>query len=144
MSEVAIVSTKRAGLRPLGIAIAALGAVTAIVPISVYNAYEAMPHMVMKCLVTSYAEIAVGAAIAVLGVLYFLFQNARRRLIVSAAVAVLAALSLLFPTNFTGLCESEMMACRMITFPVLLVSAILIFAASGVGIVFARRALGQA
>jgi hypothetical protein len=114
-----------------------LGLAVAIVPILVYQTYEAMPDMEMKCLFTARLEIAAGAGIAALGALYFLFRSAAKRLVVSVLIAAAAALSLLLPTEFTGLCESAHMPCHMITLPVLTVTAVLLFVLAAAGGYFA-------
>lgn len=44
--------------RPPGIAVILLGLVVAIVPVLIYQTYEAMPDMEMKCLFTARVEIA--------------------------------------------------------------------------------------
>jgi hypothetical protein len=124
---------------PLGIVIAALGVVVAVVPILIYQTYEAMPDMTMQCLATARAEIWTGAGLAVVGVLYFLSKSSKVRLILSVIVAVIAALSLLFPTNWTGLCADAMMTCNMITFPVLIVSVIVLWVLAAAGIITSLR-----
>ena len=125
--------------RPIGIAVVILGLAVAIVPALIYQTYEAMPNMEMKCFFTARAEIVVGAGIAALGVLYFIFRSASKRLAVSILIAAAALLSLLFPTQFTGLCENAHMTCRMITLPVLTVAAVLLFALAAAGGYFAYR-----
>jgi hypothetical protein len=119
----------------------ALGLVIAIVPAAVYAAYEAMPDMVMQCLATAKAEIAMGAAVLILGVIYLLAGQAKVRLIVSGLAIPAAALSLLFPTNFTGLCADQHMSCHMITLPVLIISVVLVAGLGILGILSAVRAV---
>jgi hypothetical protein len=129
---------------PLGIVVAALGVVVAIVPTLIYQTYEAMPDMTMQCLATAHAEIATGAGLAVVGILYFLAKRPQTRLILSVLVAAIAALALLFPTNWTGLCESARMACHMITLPVLIVSVVVLWVLAAAGILTSLRKLKQA
>lgn len=126
-------------VRPLGIAFIILGLAVAIVPVMIYQTYEAMPDMEMKCLLTARVEIAVGTGIAILGALYFLFRSAAKRLVVSVLIAAAAVLSLLLPTQFGSLCEDAHMSCRMITLPVLTVTAVLLLALAAVGGYFAYR-----
>lgn len=125
--------------RPVGIAVIILGLVVAAVPVLIYQSYEAMPGMEMKCLFTARAEIAVGTGITTLGALYFFFRSAAKRLAISVLIAAAALLSLLFPTNFSGLCEDAHMTCRMITLPVLTVTAVLLFVLAAAGGYFAYR-----
>lgn len=124
---------------PLGIGIILIGLAVAIVPIAVYQAYEAMPTMEMKCLLAAQAAIVIGAGIAVLGILYFFLPSPLGRLIVAGLAAVAAVLSLLLPTQFAGLCEQAHMSCNMITLPVLIVSCVLLLALSAAGGYFALR-----
>jgi hypothetical protein len=124
---------------PLGVVVAALGVLVAIVPIAVYQTYEAMPDMVMQCYATARAEIAAGAGLVVLGIFYFLSKSANVRLVLSVLVAIVAALSLLFPTGWTGLCADAHMECHMITLPVLIVSVVLLWVLAAIGIFTALR-----
>jgi len=117
-----------------------LGLVIAIVPRLVYTTFEAMEHGQMDCYATSIAEIPVGAALTALSLIWFYrLRGDRPKVVFSVAFVALGALALLLPLKLTGLCGDPMMACRLITQPVLTVSAILIFITAGIHLFALRK-----
>jgi hypothetical protein len=137
----------------LGAGIIAIGVLVAAVPKTVYTLVEQtsdmmmgnmmMGNMVMQCHLTANIEIGVGLAILALGLLYVISKSTKIKLTASIFVLALAATSLLFPTNWTGLCESEHMACHMITLPVLIICTTILSIIALVGIAFSVRTLRQ-
>jgi hypothetical protein len=137
-------AASKAGKQYLGVPILAFGAVVAITPRLIYGMLESAHGMPMRCYATANAEIAVGAAIAVFGAIYFFSSSAKGRLAASLLAIVSALFALLFPTALTGLCGDAHMACHTLTLPMLIASSSLIFLFSIIGVVLSVRALLRA
>ena len=96
---------------------------------------SAMP-MVMKCRTSAKAELPVGIAIAVLGVLIIVSRSVKGRIGLSIASALGGLFALLVPTVLIGVCASEQMRCRVLTLPALIILSILVIFVSVVNIVY--------
>ena len=93
-------------------------------------------EMKMACFFTKKAEIGVGLVIAALGVIYFFLKNKDIRLGISIAQFLNAGLVLAFPAKLTGLCKMSDMACRVKTYPALIVLSVLLALTAAANIVF--------
>jgi hypothetical protein len=82
----------------------------------------------MKCHWTGLAEIGVGSLIALIGATLLFFASPKVRLGLSVAGCLAGVLALLYPTILIGGCGNETMACRVVTFPAIIVFSILVIA----------------
>jgi len=97
----------------------------------------------MACYYTAQAEIGIGILIAVLGVVYFFLKKESTRLGIAIAEFFTSGLVLAFPLKLTGLCKMSDMACRVKTYPALIVVAILLIVVSIIDIFFLARSEKQ-
>ncbi len=96
-------------------------------------------EMKMACFYTKEAEIGVGLVIAALGVIYFFLKNKDIRLGISIAELLNAALVLALPAKLTGLCKMSSMACRVKTYPALIVLSVLLAVSAAADIFLLAR-----
>ena len=115
-------------------AFALLGLLVILAPTVLFPVCES--DMKMACFFTKKAEIGVGLVIAALGVIYFFLKNKDIRLGISIAQFLNAGLVLAFPAKLTGLCKMSDMACRVKTYPALIVLSVLLALTAAVNIVF--------
>jgi hypothetical protein len=94
----------------------------------------------MTCHWTARAELGVGAMIAALGFLLFVFKSVETRFGIACALLLSGALALLVPHVLIGGCNMEAMACRTIAFPALTVLSILTIAGSMLEIFYLYKA----
>ena len=111
-----------------------LGLLVILAPTVLFPVCES--EMKMACFFTKKAEIGVGLVIAALGVIYFFLKNKDIRLGISIAQFLNAGLALAFPAKLTGLCKMSDMACRVKTYPALIVLSVLLALTAAVNIVF--------
>ena len=111
-----------------------LGLLVILAPTVLFPVCES--EMKMACFFTKKAEIGVGLVIAALGVIYFFLKNKDIRLGISIAQFLNAGLVLAFPAKLTGLCKMSDMACRVKTYPALIVLSVLLALTAAVNIVF--------
>ena len=111
-----------------------LGLLVILAPTVLFPVCES--EMKMACFFTKKAEIGAGLVIAVLGVIYFFLKNKDIRLGISIAQFLNAGLVLAFPAKLTGLCKMSDMACRVKTYPALIVLSVLLALTAAANIVF--------
>ncbi|MCR5275354.1 MAG: DUF4418 family protein [Clostridiales bacterium] len=111
-----------------------LGLLVILAPTVLFPVCES--EMKMACFFTKKAEIGAGLVIAALGVIYFFLKNKDIRLGISIAQFLNAGLVLAFPAKLTGLCKMSDMACRVKTYPALIVLSVLLALTAAVNIVF--------
>ena len=111
-----------------------LGLLVILAPTMLFPVCES--EMKMACFFTKKAEIGVGLVIAALGVIYFFLKNKDIRLGISIAQFLNAGLVLAFPAKLTGLCKMSDMACRVKTYPALIVLSVLLALTAAANIVF--------
>ncbi len=110
-----------------GIAIAALGLLTTLVPVCIFPACSKVIETAaggtvpMKCFWSGRAEIGVGLLILCGGVLISFSRSPLTRVGISMMTALAGILAILVPAVLIGGCEMETMPCRMTTFPSLTV-----------------------
>ena len=83
----------------------------------------------MKCHWTAIAELGMSIPLAALGGLLFFGKRKETRQSLSILGAVLGVFVVLFPTTLIGVCASNMMACRNLMLPALVISGGLVIAA---------------
>jgi hypothetical protein len=83
----------------------------------------------MKCHWTAIAELAMSIPLAALGGLLFFGKRKETRQSLSIMGAILGVFVVLFPTTLIGVCAGNMMACRNLMLPTLVLSGILVVAA---------------
>jgi hypothetical protein len=123
-------------MKYLGLFILALALVIGIVPIftecqTVMKLANGMTTP-MKCHWTAIAELAMAVPLAALGGLLFFSKRKETRRSLSVMGAILGVFVILFPTTLIGVCASDMMACRNLMLPTLVLSGILLMAACAV------------
>ena len=111
-----------------------LGLLVILAPTVLFPVCES--EMKMACFFTKKAEIGAGLVITALGVIYFFLKNKDIRLGISIAQFLNAGLVLAFPAKLTGLCKMSDMACRVKTYPALIVLSVLLALTAAVNIVF--------
>ena len=111
-----------------------LGLLVILAPTVLFPVCES--EMKMACFFKKKAEIGVGLVIAALGVIYFFLKNKDIRLGISIAQFLNAGLVLAFPAKLTGLCKMSDMACRVKTYPALIVLSVLLALTAAANIVF--------
>ena len=84
----------------------------------------------MKCHWTAIAEIALAVPLGGVGGMLFFGKRKETRRALSILGAILGAFVVLIPTVLIGVCASDMMLCRSIMFPTLVLSGILVVAIS--------------
>ena len=84
----------------------------------------------MKCHWSAMAEVGVGGAIALLGVLLLCFRRAQIRFGISLAQVPLGIAAILLPTQLIGVCSNPQMKCNELMFPMLIVLGSLVIALS--------------
>ena len=83
----------------------------------------------MKCFWTAIAELGMSIPLAALGGLLFFSKRKETRMSLSIMGAILGVFVVLFPTTLIGVCKSNMMACRNLMLPALVLSGILVVVA---------------
>jgi hypothetical protein len=119
----------------LGIPIIALALVIGILP-----QFTECPPMVaangmitqMHCHWTAIAEIGMAIPLAALGGLLFFSKRKESRQNLSIMGAILGVFVVLFPTTLIGVCSGNMMACRNLMLPALVISGGLVVAACAI------------
>jgi hypothetical protein len=86
----------------------------------------------MKCHWTAIAELGMSIPLAALGGLFFFSKRKETRMSLSIMGAVLGVFVVLFPTTLIGVCAGNMMACRNLMLPALVISGVLVVAACAV------------
>ena len=120
-------------MKYLGIFIFALALVIGISPIF-WGCQEGMKlangmTAPMKCHWTAVVEMGLGVLTGALGGMLFFSKRKETRQSLSIMGAILGAFVVLVPTSIIGVCASNMMACRNLMLPTLVLSGILVVAA---------------
>lgn len=123
-------------MKYLGIFIIVLALVIGIVPIFT-GCQEGMKlangmTAPMKCHWTAIVEMGMAVLLAALGGLLFFSKRKETRRSLSLMGAILGVFVVLVPTTIIGVCASNMMACRNLMLPTLVLSGILVVAACAV------------
>jgi hypothetical protein len=93
----------------------------------------------MKCHWTAIAEITMAIPLAGLGGMLFFSKRKETRLVISATGAILGVLVVLVPVTLIGVCSMNTMLCNNLMKPALILSGILVVAASLVSLVGSYR-----
>ena len=120
-------------MKYLGLFILALALVIGVVPM-LTECSEGMKlanGMIapMKCHWTAIAELATAIPLAAIGGMLFFGKRKETRRFLSITAAILGVFVVLFPTTLIGVCMGNMMACRNLMLPALVLSGILVVAA---------------
>jgi|WetSurMetagenome_2_1015567.scaffolds.fasta_scaffold127173_3 hypothetical protein len=124
---------KNQGIKYLGIPIFVLAGVIGILP--QFTECSTLMKLAngmmtpMKCHWTAIAELGMSIPLAALGGLLFFSKRNETRRSLSIMGAVLGVFVVLFPTTLIGVCAGNMMACRNLMLPALILSGTLVFAA---------------
>jgi hypothetical protein len=120
-------------MKYLGIPIFALALVIGILP--QFTECSALMKLAngmtapMKCHWTAIAELATAIPLAALGGMFFFGKRKETRMSLSILGGILGVFVVLFPTTLIGVCASNMMACRNLMLPALVISGGLVIAA---------------
>ena len=120
-------------MKYLGLVILGLAGVIGILPF--FTECSAVMTMAngmtvpMKCHWTAIAELGMSIPLAGLGGMLFFGKRKETRQSLSILGAILGVFVVLFPTTLIGVCASNMMACRNLMLPALVLSGILVIAA---------------
>jgi Domain of unknown function (DUF4418) len=120
-------------MKYLGIPIFALALVIGILPqftecaglVKLANGMSAP----MKCHWTAIAELAMSIPLAALGGMFFFSKRKETQQSLSILGGILGVFVVLFPTTLIGVCASNMMACRNLMLPALVIAGVLVVAA---------------
>ena len=119
----------------VGVVFFALGILISIGPLTIFKVCN-VGSMLMKCHWTSKAELGVGGSIALNGLLMVCINQKKVHLGLTLAVFPLGILTILVPTALIGVCDSERMQCRMLTYPMLCLLGGLLIIISAVNMFF--------
>ena len=114
-----------------------LGALLSLIPAVIFPVCESEKKM--SCYYTARAEIGVGIFIIILGIAYILFKSEELRAGISLSIAVSSILIVLLPLKLTGLCKMSDMACRVKTYPALIVLSVLLAVSAAADIFLLAR-----
>jgi len=134
-----------------GILIFALALVIGIVPLFTECAAQGREELKlangmtvpMKCHWTAVAELVLAIPLAALGGMLAFSKRKETRLSLSTMGALLGVFVVLIPTTLIGVCASNMMLCNMLMSPALVLSGVLVVAASLASLVISYRAKEQ-
>jgi len=98
----------------------------------------------MRCHWTAIAELAMSIPLAALGGMIFFGKRKETRMSLSILGGILGVFVVLFPTTLIGVCASNMMACRNLMLPALVISGVLVVAACAVLFTSSLRMSGPA
>jgi len=117
-------------MKYLGIPIFGLALVTGILPqftdcAGVLKFANGMTAL-MKCHWTAIAELALSVSLAALGALLFFGKRNETRRSLSIVSAIVGVFVALIPTTLIGVCKNNMMACRNLMLPALVLSGALV------------------
>jgi hypothetical protein len=122
---------KRLQSKALSVAIIALGAVVAVLPLTIYHFVETagMHGMAMSCETACIAETVIGAVIVIVAAASLFLGNAKLG-VGASAVLLAGGIAAIAAPRLIGLCDMPDMACHLITLPtVTIVGAIIIILA---------------
>lgn len=97
----------------------------------------------MKCHWTAIAELILAIPLAALGGMLAFSKRKETRLSLSAMGALLGVFVVLIPTTLIGVCASNMMLCNMVMSPLLVLTGVLVVAASLAQLVISYRSKEQ-
>ncbi len=121
-------------MKYLGIPIFALALVVGILPqftdcaglLKLANGMTAP----MRCHWTAIAELALAVPLAAIGAMMFFSKTRENGRSLSILAGILGVFVVLMPTTLIGVCKSNMMACRNLMLPALVITGALIVVAS--------------
>jgi hypothetical protein len=121
-------------MKYLGIPIFALALVAGILPqftdcAGLLNLANGMTAP-MRCHWTAVAEIALAVPLGAIGAMMFFSKTRENGRSLSILAGILGVFVALIPTTLIGVCKSNMMACRNLMLPALVISGVLIVVAS--------------
>ena len=102
-----------------------IGILLVLIPTLIFPVCNAS-EMKMSCYYTKQVEVGLGLFVVFLGILSILWKDKKVRIGISLAQIGVAILVFLYPSTLIGLCKMSEMACRIQTFPALLVIAIVL------------------
>ena len=122
-----------------GALFAIAGLLIAIGPKTIFAVCASDGEMIMKCFYVAQTEIAIGAAIAILGIVLIFLKNSAAQITASIALALNGITAILIPNVLIGVCKSEHMHCNAVTRPALNILGALIIVLAVIGIVLFRE-----
>ena len=121
-----------------GVLFAIAGLLIAIGPKTLFAVCSSDGEMTMKCFYVAQTELAIGIAIALLGIVLILIKSSYAGITASIALAFNGIITVLIPNVLIGVCKSEHMHCNAVTRPALNILGALVIVLSVIGIVLFR------
>jgi len=106
------------------------GIIITLIPTVIFPVCDSS-EMKMACYYSGQTEIGLGILIALLGIISVLFRDRGIRAGISISQALISVFVILFPYKLIGLCKMETMACRLKTFPAIIVVGVLLIVIAG-------------
>ena len=116
------------------------GLLIAIGPKTVFAVCNSDGEMTMKCFYVAQTELAIGIAIAVLGVVLAVLKDNVAQITASIALALNGIITILIPDVLIGVCKSAHMHCNAVTRPALnILGAVVIILAILGAVLFSKK-----
>lgn len=115
------------------------GLLIAIGPKTIFAVCNSDGEMTMKCFYVAQTELAIGIAIAILGVVLAILKDSAAQITASIALALNGIITILIPDILIGVCKSAHMHCNAVTRPALNILGALVIVLAAIGIVLFRE-----
>lgn len=122
-----------------GALFAIAGLLIAIGPKTIFAVCASDGEMIMKCFYVAQTEIAIGTAIAILGIVLIFLKNSAAQITASIALALNGITAFLIPNVLIGVCKSEHMHCNAVTRPALNILGALVIVLAAIGFFLFRE-----
>ena len=115
------------------------GQLIAIGPKTFFFFFKSDGEMTMKCFYVAQTELAIGIAIAVLGIVLALLKDNVAQITASIALALNGIITILIPDVLIGVCKNAHMHCNAVTRPALNILGAVVIILAVVGAVLFRK-----
>ena len=115
------------------------GLLIAIGPKTFFAVCNSDGEMTMKCFYVAQTELAIGIAIAVLGIVLALLKDNVAQITASIALALNGIITILIPDVLIGVCKNAHMHCNAFTRPALNILGAVVIILAVVGAVLFRK-----
>ena len=115
------------------------GLFIAIGPKTIFAVCNSDGEMTMKCFYVAQTELAIGIAIAVLGVVLAILKDSAAQITASIALALNGIITILIPDVLIGVCKSAHMHCNAGTRPALNILGAVVIILAILGAVLFRK-----
>lgn len=115
------------------------GLLIAIGPKTLFAVCNSDGEMTMKCFYVAQTELAIGIAIAVLGIVLAVLKDNIAQITASIALALNGIITILIPDVLIGVCKNAHMHCNAVTRPALNILGAVVIILAVVGAVLFRK-----